>query len=740
MRSFGVYKKKLYQIFFPAGLLILLIIGGLSGYSWSAGRKSNYLHYLTDSTNALEMGANVTMTIVSRGLNDAMRNPELNQWAAARTRSDFYYYAVNATNQLKTITTDSSLVDYDLAVTTLSPKELDGESIHMVLTKTGSVSMTEFFLQTKGLSEADVEHIFEHFSNSSRPLVLAYYEDTDFHSLYYITKSARTSSQLLCFVTIPKQSLTGTSVTNDFILYDSDGILAYSSNQEEKTADLNQLYEKLSDQQDTPQRYEGKYVLIASISSAAWEIAYIYDTYAINTGQIIIFIFGILLLLLILLYVIYQLVELLYQPVREVLSDPAVTLPEAGEPIDEFKVIRQNSERIRTLSQSLMEALEEKNQLASQRICRQLLFSPDPKGADSLSQLPADREYLVALLEFQPGRTEYSPNITVLQKGYVQDFCLLQNTIVYVDVDHQRAALIIPGTDPGWVRQLLYTMLHYLEQQPEGDSGEPRIALSSHCEGIREIHKGYREAVNILEYKHLYGKSKILTYEQIAQVDAVTYSYPLSMENRLVHNAVEGKEEALLLFDGLIRTNLLEKTLSAENTQSLVYAAIGTISRIFQELKTTPEELIGTSVDFKYWYDHWSDSVTISQIRRTLQLIIEAVDRRNNQTDQALLKEMLNYIYENYSDDIMLNDMADHFNISPKYCGILFKQLSDNNFKDFLNRYRIEKAKAILDRQPDIKITELSQLVGFNSSNSFIRVFGKYTGITPKAYVEQSRR
>ena len=60
-----------------------------------------------------------------------------------------------------------------------------------------------------------------------------------------------------------------------------------------------------------------------------------------------------------------------------------------------------------------------------------------------------------------------------------------------------------------------------------------------------------------------------------------------------------------------------------------------------------------------------------------------------------------------------------------------------NNFKDFLNRYRIEKAKEILRDDPSIKIVDLSAMVGFNSSNSFIRVFSKYEGITPGAYVDR---
>ncbi|WP_303192359.1 helix-turn-helix transcriptional regulator [Hungatella hathewayi] len=242
--------------------------------------------------------------------------------------------------------------------------------------------------------------------------------------------------------------------------------------------------------------------------------------------------------------------------------------------------------------------------------------------------------------------------------------------------------------------------------------------------------------MRILEYKHVYGHANILTFEQIRSVDAVTYSYPLSMENRLVHCIVEGKEEALQIFDQLIRTNLADKTLSIESIQSFVYVLIGTLGRVFQELKTSPEALLKEDLNFKYLYEHWNDSVTITTLRHAIQDILTAVNCRGETNDEKLLNEMIHYIHTNYTDDIMLNDMADQFNISPKYCGILFKQLSGQNFKDYLNRYRIEKAKELLQQKPGIKIAEVSLMVGFNSANSFIRVFGKYTGVTPKAYME----
>ena len=115
-------------------------------------------------------------------------------------------------------------------------------------------------------------------------------------------------------------------------------------------------------------------------------------------------------------------------------------------------------------------------------------------------------------------------------------------------------------------------------------------------------------------------------------------------------------------------------------------------------MKTSPEEFLGKKIDYRYLYNHWNDSAVFVEIKDILETIIQTVRQRENSRDQELLNKMLGYIYKNYSDDIMLNDLADYLNISPKYCGILFKQLSDNNFKDFLNRYRIERSKEILTK------------------------------------------
>ena len=97
----------------------------------------------------------------------------------------------------------------------------------------------------------------------------------------------------------------------------------------------------------------------------------------------------------------------------------------------------------------------------------------------------------------------------------------------------------------------------------------------------------------------------------------------------------------------------------------------------------------------------------------------------------------MNYIHNNYFEDISLNDLSDHIGHSLKYTSLLFKKLCGENFKYVLNSYRVEKAKEIMKESSDIKVQELSELVGCNSANTFIRMFKQYEGVSPGKYLKR---
>lgn len=96
----------------------------------------------------------------------------------------------------------------------------------------------------------------------------------------------------------------------------------------------------------------------------------------------------------------------------------------------------------------------------------------------------------------------------------------------------------------------------------------------------------------------------------------------------------------------------------------------------------------------------------------------------------ALLNEAIKYIQDNYTKNITLQELADIANVSKYYFCNVFKEFTDQTFKEYLNSIRINKAIELLSTT-DIPITEIAFLCGFNDSNYFSRKFHQITGKTP---------
>ncbi|MGL6099076.1 MAG: helix-turn-helix transcriptional regulator [Fusobacteriaceae bacterium] len=102
-------------------------------------------------------------------------------------------------------------------------------------------------------------------------------------------------------------------------------------------------------------------------------------------------------------------------------------------------------------------------------------------------------------------------------------------------------------------------------------------------------------------------------------------------------------------------------------------------------------------------------------------------------SEQKLKKnEIFEFIHSNFHKDISLVDLSEFLGCSDKYASILFRQITGNNFKDYLTNHRMKIANEIIISNKNIKIFELASLVGYNSSNSFIRAYKKVYGTSPK--------
>lgn len=118
--------------------------------------------------------------------------------------------------------------------------------------------------------------------------------------------------------------------------------------------------------------------------------------------------------------------------------------------------------------------------------------------------------------------------------------------------------------------------------------------------------------------------------------------------------------------------------------------------------------------------------------------INKEIDNNKKEYQQKkIIVEAKEYIKENYNKDLSLEDIADHVFLSPVYFSRLFKKETGENFIDYLKKVRMKSAIRLL-KNPDNKIYEISQQVGYKSSKYFSRLFREYTGLTPSDYRENN--
>lgn len=104
-----------------------------------------------------------------------------------------------------------------------------------------------------------------------------------------------------------------------------------------------------------------------------------------------------------------------------------------------------------------------------------------------------------------------------------------------------------------------------------------------------------------------------------------------------------------------------------------------------------------------------------------------------------LYKKVLNahqFIIDNITKDISLDDISSNANLSSSYLSALFHKCFGKSPINFHIICRIQKAKLLLTK--GFNVSETADRVGFHSIHQFSKTFKKKTGISPSKYASSS--
>ncbi|EJL45730.1 MULTISPECIES: helix-turn-helix domain-containing protein [Brevibacillus] len=106
---------------------------------------------------------------------------------------------------------------------------------------------------------------------------------------------------------------------------------------------------------------------------------------------------------------------------------------------------------------------------------------------------------------------------------------------------------------------------------------------------------------------------------------------------------------------------------------------------------------------------------------------------------RLLLERLLDYIHNQYMENLSMNRLAEMHQINVNRLAYLFQKHLKISPGEYLNRYRLNQAKNLLNIvHSQLSIKEVAQRTGFSDPLYFSKRFKKYTGLSPSEFQRDS--
>ena len=103
-----------------------------------------------------------------------------------------------------------------------------------------------------------------------------------------------------------------------------------------------------------------------------------------------------------------------------------------------------------------------------------------------------------------------------------------------------------------------------------------------------------------------------------------------------------------------------------------------------------------------------------------------------------IIHRCIQHIGAGYQERLTLEDTARMVCLSQDYLSRIFRQETGISFHQYLNNVRITKAKELI-RTTALRLTDISQMVGYDDQSYFTKVFRRTAGIAPGEYMKKYR-
>lgn len=230
---------------------------------------------------------------------------------------------------------------------------------------------------------------------------------------------------------------------------------------------------------------------------------------------------------------------------------------------------------------------------------------------------------------------------------------------------------------------------------------------------------------------------QILIETRESFVPHTPYLYEKNLLEAVTHGNLELALECLALLESAGKAGTLSKD-PLRQSKIIFISHITLVTRAAMDADV-PEDLAYAMSDS---YIQASEACTsLAQIHtlteRSLRDFVAAVKHQKSSPPYSkATRKAINYINSHLQEKITLNQLAQAAGLSVGRLSHLFKEETGLTPLSYVQKEKMETAKSML-QYSSYRISEISAILGYSSESHFIKIFEKYTGVSPRKYRNQ---
>lgn len=264
------------------------------------------------------------------------------------------------------------------------------------------------------------------------------------------------------------------------------------------------------------------------------------------------------------------------------------------------------------------------------------------------------------------------------------------------------------------------------------------IAMSGRGNDIHDLHRLYNEAIQAEEYRNILGGEGVISYVEIENDIRLSHGYSQAKWRAWV-NAVDSGDAitSQRMLDEIIKCDFEDNHSSNRIKKGMACILIS----MMVELEASEFDFMNQCAERMEKIIHDFSVPEFKNVIQYLSGLILEYRKNENENAPTLSENIKAYIDENYQNyNLNVSLIGQEFNMTATYLSKIFNEQTGVKLLDYINIYRVDKAKELLIKYPDMKVEAIGEMVGFAVNRTFLRTFKKYEGVSPSIYKEQDIR